>query len=361
MPRLSHREFDRLSNFLLDLYAFRDQETFVDHILTSLHNLIPCERISYNEMDLGRQHAVIHWRPDDANLKATIQPAFSRYMHEHPHVIFIQSSGDHSAHTISDFQTTRQFKNGPLYQEVYRVLEVQHQLTTALTADRSTLIPLALSRKHRDFSESHKQMLNLLRPHLAQAYRNARTVSRLKGQTALLDATLAFTGLAALQVDNGGTIRWATHNAAEHLQTYSRTTLSTQLPPLIREWFLAQAAAWIETKQTPSPQHPLLLTSAHGELTVRLLRDADEWWLILEERRSEVDLAACEQAGLSRRETEVLQWVAQGKTNDEIALVLGVRLATVKKHLERIYIKLGVETRMAAVARAKEICVHALD
>jgi DNA-binding CsgD family transcriptional regulator len=56
---------------------------------------------------------------------------------------------------------------------------------------------------------------------------------------------------------------------------------------------------------------------------------------------------------LTAREREVLEWVAAGKTNRDIATILGARPRTVEKHLERIYQKLGVETRTAAVMRAK--------
>ncbi|HSD40681.1 MAG TPA: LuxR C-terminal-related transcriptional regulator [Burkholderiales bacterium] len=57
-------------------------------------------------------------------------------------------------------------------------------------------------------------------------------------------------------------------------------------------------------------------------------------------------------APLTPREREVLDWVAAGKTNRDIAAILGASPRTVEKHLERIYEKLGVETRTAAVVRA---------
>jgi len=53
--------------------------------------------------------------------------------------------------------------------------------------------------------------------------------------------------------------------------------------------------------------------------------------------------------GLSRREREVLQWVAAGKTNLEISILLSIALRTVEKHCENIYKKLGVENRISAV------------
>ncbi len=48
----------------------------------------------------------------------------------------------------------------------------------------------------------------------------------------------------------------------------------------------------------------------------------------------------------------MLDWLAAGKTDREIAAILGMSPRTVQKHLQHIYEKLGVETRTAAVMRA---------
>ncbi|HVT78754.1 MAG TPA: response regulator transcription factor [Acidimicrobiales bacterium] len=58
---------------------------------------------------------------------------------------------------------------------------------------------------------------------------------------------------------------------------------------------------------------------------------------------------------LSARELEVLRLVAQGKSNPEIGAALFVAPSTVKTHLDRVYAKLGVRDRAAAVARAKDL------
>jgi DNA-binding NarL/FixJ family response regulator len=58
--------------------------------------------------------------------------------------------------------------------------------------------------------------------------------------------------------------------------------------------------------------------------------------------------------GLTPRVAEVLLWVAQGKTNADIATILGISESTVKKHLLEIFQVLGVETRSAATLRALE-------
>ena len=55
---------------------------------------------------------------------------------------------------------------------------------------------------------------------------------------------------------------------------------------------------------------------------------------------------------LTPRECEVLRCLATGKTDADIGDMLGISARTVQKHLEHIYVKLGVETRTAAVMRA---------
>jgi len=59
--------------------------------------------------------------------------------------------------------------------------------------------------------------------------------------------------------------------------------------------------------------------------------------------------------GLTARATETLLWLSQGKTNSDIATILGITESTVKKHVQEIFEKLGVETRGAATVRALEV------
>ena len=65
--------------------------------------------------------------------------------------------------------------------------------------------------------------------------------------------------------------------------------------------------------------------------------------------------APLEALGLTPREAEVLLWIAQGKTNNDVARLIGTADNTVKKHVQNIFEKLGVETRNAAAVIAFEI------
>jgi CheY-like chemotaxis protein/DNA-binding CsgD family transcriptional regulator len=79
----------------------------------------------------------------------------------------------------------------------------------------------------------------------------------------------------------------------------------------------------------------------------------DEWLIVLREANDAAMLEAMMLAfKLTAREAEVLYWVVKGKTNRDVSDILGASPGTIKKHLERVYEKLGVETRTAAATLA---------
>ncbi|NMA99044.1 MAG: response regulator transcription factor [Phyllobacteriaceae bacterium] len=65
--------------------------------------------------------------------------------------------------------------------------------------------------------------------------------------------------------------------------------------------------------------------------------------------------------GLTQRESEVLLWIARGKSNRDIGEILGLSPRTVNKHLEQVYAKLGVENRASAAIRAVQVLQSAPD
>ena len=106
----------------------------------------------------------------------------------------------------------------------------------------------------------------------------------------------------------------------------------------------------------------LSLTLGARRLTFRLHRrtddeegsaDGGEWLIVMREESDASIIEALSQSlRLTARESEVLYWVVKGKINRDIADIVGASAATVKKHLERVFAKLGVETRTAAAAMA---------
>jgi DNA-binding CsgD family transcriptional regulator len=61
---------------------------------------------------------------------------------------------------------------------------------------------------------------------------------------------------------------------------------------------------------------------------------------------------------LTKRERQVLEWVVQGKTNSETAIILGISSRTVAKHIEHIFEKLGIENRVLLAANYSSRLEH---
>ncbi len=103
------------------------------------------------------------------------------------------------------------------------------------------------------------------------------------------------------------------------------------------------------------PGEPLTLARQNRRLILALHEQTgdDEWLIVMRESSDQAVIDALGAAfKLTTREAEVLYWLAKGKTNRDIGDILGSSPATVKKHLERVYVKLGVETRTAAASVA---------
>jgi CheY-like chemotaxis protein/DNA-binding CsgD family transcriptional regulator len=158
-------------------------------------------------------------------------------------------------------------------------------------------------------------------------------------------------GYASIAVRAGdGRLLWQTPLARELLESYYGTS-APETPPAILAWLrrhLADAERQIE---------PPRLSAELGarRLSIRLHQQTgDDDWLIV--MREVSDAAVIESMSLAfkltAREAEVLYWVVKGKINRDIADILGASPATVKKHLERVFAKLGVETRTAAAGMA---------
>jgi len=157
-------------------------------------------------------------------------------------------------------------------------------------------------------------------------------------------------GQGTAAVDADGRLLWQTPLAARLLERYFGAGTG-QAPARLTAWLHEAAAARAAGQDAPS----LLQGRADGRLLASLYeRQSDAVWLVvLREESDESAIALLAGAfRLTRREAEVLYWISQGKTNRDIADILGMSPRTANKHQEHIFGKLGVETRTAAAALA---------
>ena len=336
--RLAHRDLRALSESIRLLYQQCELQDFPRHVFAAVTPLVRCDYFSYNEFNRDGALRLVHCEPGlpavATQFLVDIGPAFSK---EHPSVSHVARTGAPQPFKITDFSTQRQWRQTRLYNEFYHPLDCEYQMAFASPlADGQ--VALAFNCQSRDYSEADRQLLELLRPHLMQAHSNAQLFTRVTG--ALADTSGAYLCTAA-----DGTINYATGNALRYLQRYFGFGAgAATLPARVRDWLLKPAVRLAAG--------PLLVEQEGARLQVTMVsREPDGTCnLLLEEKR---DSAAAERLialGLTPRQAEVLLWVARGKTTEEIGLIIGARPATVSKHLDHIYQKLGVENRTAAAA-----------
>jgi CheY-like chemotaxis protein/DNA-binding CsgD family transcriptional regulator len=185
-----------------------------------------------------------------------------------------------------------------------------------------------------------KEVLARMAVHLQSARERRQTRSALD----------AF-GYASITVRvSDGKLMWQTPLARDLLQRYYGTDAPTTPLP-VQNWLSRHVAQGLTGIEPPR----LSIEQASRRLTFRLhqqIGDSEgggDWLIIMQEVSDESVIDAIALSfKLTPKEAEVLYWVVKGKINRDIGDILGSSPMTVKKHLERIFVKLGVETRTAA-------------
>jgi DNA-binding response OmpR family regulator len=165
-----------------------------------------------------------------------------------------------------------------------------------------------------------------------------------RGAMTALDTT----GGRVLSTDARGRVAWAT--------THTRTLLAELGAPgqATVETLLRRM---IDTGRTGGA--PEVLEVGEVKLSIAYLgADDDGQAHLFSMSRSmaenEVDMLRAA-LGLTRREADVLLWISRGKSNREASVILNISARTVNKHLEQIFVKMGVENRAAAAASATRV------
>ena len=185
-----------------------------------------------------------------------------------------------------------------------------------------------------------EEMLARIRVHLA----NARMTQSAR-------AALDVSGRYLLAVNGQGKILWATPQAQKLLSATLNTGTDEEL--VLPE----PMPLWLEQTQKGKAASRAAMAAFPGNEQLRLhymgALGPNEFLLRLaKDSGSETPAEFSSELGLTTREGEVLSWLSKGKTNRDIAQILGLSPRTVDKHLEQIYSKLGVENRTAAAAVA---------
>ena len=347
MPQLTAGDLRRLHDVVPEIYRLHDRAHFGREVISLIPAVVPCDSCSYNEIDLGRGVNAYISYPDTPRL-ADHRRIFNLYIHEHPGLNPERYAGKklRGAWKFSDLVHRREFIKLGIYNEYFRPLGIEDQIGFALAPpdmQRRRGTAVALNRSRPDFSERERLCLTLLRPHLRQAYANARRFCRMKGDLALFARGAEELNHALVLVDADGAIRHASAEARRVLAESFREAAprNGRLPEDIERWLREQ-----ESGRHLRPRKPFVIQRGPRRYVVRCIVEPYGRLLLFDLQPPPAPSFA--ELGLTPREAEVLWWTCRGKTNADIAAILDVGRRTVEKHLERIFPKLGVETRAAA-------------
>jgi DNA-binding CsgD family transcriptional regulator len=325
VTRLRTSDLEAVLSFLGEASSVGGPDPFPRPVLESLHGLVPSDEIYYSELDRARRIEL--WSAGAPRAaEEPEEPEYWDVRDEHPVCHHHEVTGDFRALKLSDFLTRSQLRRTGIYWDYFRPWAAEYVMAVGLDAPLThTKVFIFHRAGGRDFNERDRAVLNFLRPHLANLYEAAQAHRRASQALALLEESE--TGL--LMVDGAGVIEHATPEALRLLSAYFRDYRG-DLPDELAGWLIDQ-------RRAASPE-ALRVGGKDMSLRVEVVDGA----LLLTEERAEPPL--------TDREREILQLVAAGKSNAEIAEAMWISPGTVRKHLENVYEKLGVHSRTAAVA-----------
>jgi DNA-binding CsgD family transcriptional regulator len=352
MPHLSHRDFEVLLGAIHEISAHTELTTIPRKMIDLLGEVVECEVAAYNQMhSVTRDIVAVHNYHDPAFV-GKLFPILMAHSHEHPAFENHLRTGSLVVSKLTDFLSQTKFEKTGIYNEFFRQVGLKRQMNVFLPRDSDYVISLTLQRSKTDFSERDRLMLELFKPHLAQAHQNARSFEALKTQQTLLRTGLDSTNHRLIAMDRNSKIQWMTEGCLSWLAEYFEgfPVSGNKLPLPVAAWLkssgdVLRGEAKIYKREGPN-----------GVLEIRAVpRDADAILLLLREVERHKSKGIALLLGLTPRETEVLHWLAEGKSSSGIGIILGISPRTVDKHLERIYPKLGVENRQSAIIRVLEV------
>lgn len=324
MAALTARDAEHVLRFVADAEELAGDHAFTPEVLVELGKLVESDWVGYCEMDRVRRRLGYGVdRLGDEYDEPEVD--YWEIAPEHP-VCTRHNTGNFGALKLSDFMTLKELRSSRIYSIWFGFFGIERELTVPIPSPPWHTKTFLFDRgPGRDFTERDRRVLDLLQPHLARLWRAARVRRQLGAALESLESGSEHDARGVILLAPGGLIELASPSARRLLRDYFEDA-GSDAPAELLEWFEAGSSTFVHRR---------------GEHRLKISRSGST--LLLEETRHELRL--------TRRERDVLAWVARGKTNAEVAETLWVTPSTVRKHLENIYEKLGVHTRTAAVTR----------
>ena len=347
MLRLSSAALVRAHRFLLEIHAAGDVQTLRHAVPDGLGRLIPGDRASFNEIDISEAGKTVVPTPIPT-WWSRLGEVYARHILDHPLWNQKFTPRLNRCVTFKDEQYTDTWEKCPLYNEYFLPLGVKNQMSVLIHIQGQRSVGIAVNRSGSDFASEDRALLNLLAPHISLAFRTAKHLEGIRGRANLSAADKTPEEAIIAVCTTTGSVRALSAGAARVVQQHFGTDKegNGRIPEEVYHWLRAQQTR--SMMSAPPCSTPFVMQNGKENLTVRIAQARPEETILLLKRGEPAAATHGLASQLTRRESEILHWIREGKRNSEIALILGLSTRTVGKQVEHIFQKLGVETRTAA-------------
>jgi DNA-binding CsgD family transcriptional regulator len=341
---LANSELEQVLDVVQHVCQAQSRDEFLSLTLGGVLALVPCMVVAANEVDPTVGRFVWWHEPSSFAFPANTAQLLGQLGDENPLLRHLLTTGDGSAWRVSDLATTEQFHATRLYQQLYGPMGMEYQMSVTLPAPAPMVFAVVLGNGERDFSDRDRRVMNTLRPHVAQAWRNVRDHERLRALVGAAQDIASMQGWGVIVLCEPP--EELVPGALVSLYRYfGRPSKTSPFPARVERWLAAQSAqhtvgAGLELAR------PLSAHLGGRRYLLRYLpaQRAHPGAIIVSEG-TPAQGRDLELLGLSPREAQVVALVTAGVANAAIAERLGLAPGTVRKHLDNVYGKLGVHGR----------------
>jgi DNA-binding CsgD family transcriptional regulator len=161
---------DRVLTLIGDVMGLLDLDELSRGLIVALRRAVPSEWSALHELPANLPHTL---SLTDPRIPSTMHAQFARYADQNPLVRHFMRTPEGRAVRFSDLVTIKELRALELHRTIYARLGIDYQIAFTLPSASGRLLGVALSRVGRDFDDEERDLLNLARPYLIQAYRNA--------------------------------------------------------------------------------------------------------------------------------------------------------------------------------------------
>ena len=179
----------RLLDLVGEVHGLLELDSFRTGILEALRRAVPADWASLNDIGAEPGDVISLVEPP---IPVGFHVKFAQYANQNALVQHFQRRRDARVSRMSDVTTPEEMHATDLYREVYAKIGLEYQVAFVLPARTERVVGVALSRRTHDFTDEEVTLLELARPHLTQAYNNARehtALLRRLGDSAALPPT----------------------------------------------------------------------------------------------------------------------------------------------------------------------------